>query len=92
MLVGRKPENPQTPDYTTAAASRGHTPSTPGSIRSPGDTVNSPPSTRDIVEESGSLIPPGSEEEALVNGANAFTPIVTVSQPPADNQNEKSTD
>ncbi len=92
MLVGRKPENPQTPDYTTAAASRGHTPSTPGSVRSPGDTMNSPPSTRDIAEESGSLVPPGSEEEALVDGANAFTPVVTVSQPLTDEQKPKSTD
>lgn len=92
MLVGRKPENPQTPDYTTAGASRGHTPSTPGSVRSPGDTMNSPPSTRDTADEHGGLVPPGSEEQALMAGVNAFTPVVAVSQRLTDEQKQKSTD
>ncbi len=43
--------------------------------------MHSPSSTRDSADESGGLLPPGAEEEALAAGANAFTPIISVSRP-----------
>ncbi len=92
VLIGRKPGNPQTPEYTTAAASRVHTPSTPSSARSPREATHSPCSTRDTTDESGTAVPRGSEEEAVATGANAFTPVITVSQPLTEEQKRKSTD
>ena len=54
--------------------------------------MHSPSTARETTDESGSLLPQGSEEEASAKGANAFTPVITVSQPHVEEVKEKLTE